>query len=108
MEDIYKLKSPCNTCPFNKKVKPGELGGSHPMVYIEQIHGPYWLPCHSHTNYKDPNWKRDFSKPQCAGAAIFRANLQIDNKMPEFLHHLPASNQVFKNEEEFLLHHLLG
>ena len=86
---LYAVKRPCAECPFSKTVQPGTLGGSDVSVYVGQAIGPFWLPCHMDTDFQDPNWKQDITKAQCAGAAIFRANLGISDYMPDFLHRLP-------------------
>lgn len=96
----------CPECPFSKRCAPGALGGSDPAVYIGQINGPFWLPCHLHKGYKDKETKPE-DVCQCAGAAIFRANLNISfPKLP--LLQLPPDNgeDVFKDYAEFLMHHM--
>jgi len=102
---------PCNECPFRRGIKPDcddsrSLGGSSPETYIGQASGPFYLPCHKHTNYSDPNWKQDLSKPHCAGAAIFRANIGVSEYLPEPLLKLPEDDEtVFGSNAEFLAHH---
>lgn len=43
----------------------------------------------------------------CAGAAIFRANIQVDQFMPEPLLKLPAGSDenVFDSMQDFIMHH---
>lgn len=99
---------PCKGCPFARDTAPGALGGkSGPEVYIGQTEGGFWLPCHK--NY-DPNqpqeWTADKVKDfsQCAGAAIFRANVGV--KLPAFALKLPEDKvKVFATYAEFLSHH---
>lgn len=100
-------KRACPQCPFSKQCEPGALGGSPPEVYVGQAFGPFWLPCHLHSDFDDPAWKSDTEKPQCAGAAIFRANLGIDSRLPPQLHRLPPGSDpdVFATFTEFLMHH---
>lgn len=115
-------KSPCNDCPYRRDVKschmdPSALGYSPPEVYIGQIGGPFYLPCHSYTDYNDPNWKSDNTKPQCAGAAIFRANTGVDENMinpltgergpmSKFFYRLPKDTSIiFSSFVEFYAHH---
>lgn len=99
-------KKPCKECVFRRDSSPGEMGGSPPGTYIGQSEGPFWIPCHLSTNYDDPNWKSDLKKPQCAGAATYRANLGIDHKMPDFLERRqPDHEAVFSEHREFLAHH---
>ena len=98
------VSTPCPTCPFRRTTKSGELGGSPVGTFIGQVNGPFWLPCHSCTNYSDPNWKTDYSTPQCAGAAIFRSN--VGWKGSAKLATLPADRTlVFGSFQEFLAHH---
>ncbi len=105
-EDSKRIKKPCKDCPYSKTVKPGALGGSNPDVYVGQGHGPFYLPCHKTCNFDDPNWKTDFESPQqCAGAAIYRANIGRDKIMPAMLHKLPKDDSVFGSPEELLAHH---
>lgn len=98
----------CAECPFNREITPGTLGGSPVETYVGQIVGPFWLPCHLHSDFDDPAWKDDLTKPQCAGAAIFRANLGIEQAMPAGLHRLPAGSDphVFVSLQDFVAHHL--
>lgn len=103
------VNEPCPECPFNRKVKPGTLGGSPVQVYAGQINGPFVLACHMHVNFDDPNWRAELNytnTPQCAGAAIFRANLGVSHRMPAALPRLPANHeQVFSTMSEFVEHH---
>ena len=100
------VRQPCPECPFNRQCPPGHLGGSPPDVYIGQINGPFYLPCHMHTEFSDPNWKKDMAKPQCAGAATFRANLGIADRMPAFFLAMPEDRaRVFASYEEFVCYH---
>lgn len=95
---------PCETCPWRRDAAPGALGGSHPFKYIGQVHGPFWLPCHN-----SPGYSNDCRNPQhrqCAGAAIFRANIGVSESLPEQLDRLPADREaVLSTPVEFLAHH---
>jgi hypothetical protein len=104
-EDTKKLIKPCKECPYSKTVTPGALGGSDPEVYVGQGHGPFWLPCHKTCDFSDPNWKQDYSAQQCAGAAIYRANIERANIMPGSLHKLDKSDLAFGSPEELYAHH---
>jgi hypothetical protein len=102
----FCVKKPCKECPFARSTTPGELGGSDPTVYIGQAMGPFWLPCHLHTEYSDPNWKQDTAKPQCAGAAMYRSLVGVDRLMPPSLHRLEGDPElVFSSPAELLAHH---
>lgn len=101
-----KVMTICPECPFNKDVRPGALGGSPPETYIGQAHAPFFLPCHMHCDFEDPNWKDKAGEvPQCVGAAHFREHIGVAKRMPDALLKRPASDQVFKDEADFLAHH---
>lgn len=100
------MKSPCKECPWSRTTEPGHLGGSSPQTFIGQVWGPFWLPCHSHTDYSDPGWKTDTSKPQCAGAAMMRDVTGRAPLLPPAIHRLRADlSKVFGSLAEFLAHH---
>lgn len=102
----HDVKKPCSQCPWIRTVEPNALGGSDALVYIGQVHGPFFLPCHHDCDFSDPNWKEKVDTQQCAGAAIFRANVGIESMMPDFLHKLPADEEaVFSNAAQFIAHH---
>ena len=96
---------PCRECPFRRKGLPGFLGGAPAEVFIGQAHGDFWLPCHLHSDYKDPDWKTDHSKPQCAGTAIYRANVCKSQKNESLLSLPPDRAQVFSEPAEFIAYH---
>ena len=104
-----KQKKPCKECPFRRdNTLEGEKpGGSSPEVYIGQALGPFWLPCHMDPEYKDKQ-----SDPgcvnQCAGAAIFRANVkdQVKYQLPDELMFLGQDKaMVFATFDEFYAHY---
>lgn len=97
----------CGSCPFSTKCEPGALGGSPPETYVAQTLLPYWVPCHSHLNYDDPNWKTDYSKPQCVGHAIMRQYEGVAERMPEKLINIVPyeDNPVFGSLVMFYAHH---
>lgn len=105
-EDSKSMKKPCKDCPFSKTVIPGGLGGSDPSVYIGQGHGPFYLPCHKTCDFTDPDWKDNIqNQKQCAGAAIYRANIERQQFMPDSLLKLDKDNSVFESPEELYAHH---
>jgi hypothetical protein len=110
--NLTDVKKACPQCPFRRDITPGYLGGSPVGKYIGQIIGPFILHCHMH--YQDKDYKSQqekgiklmVTKPQCAGAAIFRANMKITDRMPEVLHRLPEDHKTcFSNPPEFMAHH---
>lgn len=108
MENTKKLKKPCGECPFRKKnklVHNGKPGGSHPEVYVGQSEGPFWLPCHSDKAYADKNSDHKVVQ-QCAGAAIYRSNIGVSEKMPDAIHILPEDKKlVFESHADFVSHY---
>ncbi len=111
-KDTCRRKKPCPECPFSRAVEPGTTGGTEPTVYVGQAHGPFWLPCHIDPAYKG---KGDISNvkevDQCAGAAIYRSNIGIAEKIAGIpgdfkLHVLPGDTTlVFATPAELLAHH---
>lgn len=97
---------PCGECPFRRTIEPGALGGSSVETYLGQCVGPFAIPCHMRIDYSDPKWReKSFGTPQCAGAATFRSAIGADKLMPEGIHVLPPSEEVFATTGEFMSHH---
>jgi len=95
--------SPCGGCPFSRAIAPGELGGGRPETYVGQAVGPFWLPCHCSANYRGKETVAS-EVSQCAGAAIFRANIGV--QMPPALLSLPRDTEkVFSTLADFWSHH---
>ena len=101
-------KKPCKECPFarNNNLTGSKPGGADPTTYIGQSEGPFWLPCHMEKEYvgkqTDP-----LKVNQCAGAAIYRANVGVASKMPSQLLHLPENKEdVFASHAELLSHYV--
>lgn len=65
------------------------------------------IPCHSCIDYDDPEWRVKCSVHgavgECAGAAIFRSN--IDRPNPLVLLLPPDTATVFASHAEFVAHH---
>lgn len=99
-------EKPCGSCPFSKKSKPGELGGSPITTYLGQICGPFALPCHSQKGYKGND--TPIHAEGCAGAAIFRANIGVADMMPPGILTLEAHSDpnVFPTLTAFIKHHI--
>ena len=104
---MLKTNVPCSKCPFNKKIKQqkGKVGGRLPEVFISQASLPFLLSCHKDPNYKEK--ETDFKKTgDCAGASIFRSNIDVAKLMPEGISILPENKQdVFATKEEFLAYY---
>ena len=100
-------KEPCHECAFLRTCPPGLLGGSPVETYIGQALGPFSVPCHLQTDFRDPEWKdKAWDVQQCGGLAVFRTNIGIADRMPDALPCLPASSDVFATMAEFVAHHL--
>lgn len=104
---LCPVKKVCPECPFSRAVEPGALGGSHPLKYVAQAMGPFALPCHMHCDFNDPQWRqKSFATPQCLGAATFRANVGVQDRLPEAFERVPENHEdVFSSFAEFLAHH---
>lgn len=107
MRPDCKMGKPCGSCPFRRTIRPGQLGGSLPTVYIGQTLAGMRVPCHETIDYKLQDWKAQVDNQQCAGMAIFRGNLGLEGKLPEGIHVLPADESlVFPDFVSFLSHHM--
>lgn len=84
---------PCSDCPFARSSIKGWLGGSTAEEYLVIGHSDEPIACHMHDNQ------------QCAGAAMYRANVMKLPRNKEALR-LPAEcKSVFATPMEFLAHH---
>jgi hypothetical protein len=86
-------KTPCGDCPFTKAALNGWLGGTSIEEWIEILRSDRKIPCHA------------IRGPQCAGAAILRANICKSPRDKTVLA-LPADREtVFGSLQEFEKHH---
>lgn len=86
-------RSPCCDCPFRRDSLPGWLGGSTPEQFVRHAHADLPYPCHTKIG------------PQCAGMAIYRANICKSPRDPKAFR-LPADKvKVFSWPTEFINHH---
>ena len=89
----FSLRHPCGECPFSRQCTPGGTGGADPTVYVGQAQGAFWLPCHMDKDYnKESALDNAGMIAQCAGAAVYRANVGIDARIPSALLHLPEDH----------------
>lgn len=86
-------KQPCSDCPYRRDAIPGWLGGSTPEEYALLAHGEAMIMCHT---------KRG---PQCAGAAIYRANVCKNPRTPDHLRLPEDTVKVFSSMREFIDYH---
>lgn len=102
-------RKPCKECPFARHVQPAVAGLGDPCRYVGQAVGPFWLPCHEAPGYEENKFAPDNVEriPQCAGAAIYRANVGVLHKFSAaFLHAEKNTELVFASHAELLAHHL--
>lgn len=86
-------RKPCRDCPWQRTALNGWLGGLTADDWLQAAHGEARIDCHTRTG------------AQCAGAAIYRANMA---KRPRDLDtlQLPADRgRVFSHPEQFRQHH---
>lgn len=87
---------PCSDCPWARKALEGWLGGTSIDEWLAEAHGEARIDCHV------------LLGPQCAGAAIYRANVLKRPRNPDILR-LPADTAlVFAGPHEFRAHHAKG
>lgn len=86
-------KSPCSDCPWARRSLAGWLGSATREEWLGDAHGEARIECHT------------LIGAQCAGAAIYRANV---SKLPRdgSLLRLPSNPElVFADKHEFWDHH---
>jgi len=87
------LTGPCTDCPWARTALNGWLGSKSPETWLRHAMGEVKVDCHAHKG------------PQCAGLAIFRANICKLPRDPS-IQRLPADpKRVFASPGEFLAHH---
>jgi hypothetical protein len=85
-------KKPCSDCPWARKSIAGWLGGLTVQQWIMRVHSDDQIACHT------------LKGVQCAGAAIYRANVFKLPRDPECLK-LPADRKNVFGFNEFEEHH---
>lgn len=89
---------PCDDCPFSVYSINGWLGGHRPEDFIHIAMSDELYPCHALTGPKR-------EKLQCAGLAVFRANMCKIPRDKRALR-LPKDRvKVFLTTQEFIAHH---
>lgn len=87
-------RSPCSDCPFARKSLAGWLGRLSPQAWMQIIFGDGRVDCHTRVPM------------QCAGSAIFRANICKVPRDQTVLQDLKVDTiRVFATPEEFISHH---
>jgi hypothetical protein len=86
-------KKPCSDCPWSRESLQGWLGGLEPEQWIMKAMGDSPIDCHT------------IKGPQCAGSAIFRANICKSPRDPVTISLPQDKNRVFANLMQFIEHH---
>ena len=84
---------PCHDCPFARTAINGWLGNNTKEEWSAFVHGETLIPCHA------------LAGPQCAGAAILRANICKLSRDRSLLRLPSDRDRVFSNTREFEAHH---
>jgi hypothetical protein len=87
---------PCHDCPWRRKAIRGWLGKEKADVWMARAMGETWTECHTHADC------------QCAGMAIFRANVCKMPRYPVILVLKPNHELVFSSPQQFFDHHNLN
>lgn len=86
-------RQPCRDCPWRRIALKGWCGALTPLEWLQAVHGEAKVDCHIHTKF------------QCAGAAIYRANVAKQPRDQSLLVLKPDTKKVFARPEEFMAHH---
>jgi len=100
-------RKPCAQCPFARKTTKEYLDtrGDNGERFIGQAIGPFYLPCHMQQGFDNAMYRARDSV-NCAGAAIYRENIGVGDRMPEALGRMEADTEaVFASPAELLAHH---
>jgi len=88
---------PCRECPFRRVAPRGWLGNIPVDTFLEHAHSESVMDCHLGRG-----------KHQCAGAAIYRANVLKRTRNPDLIIELPPDREkVFAAPNEFREHHTI-
>ena len=107
------LRTPCNECPLRRDSKPGYLGGYTPEMYVEVLHSPASIACHSSPGFHEGDIAR---QRHCTGVAAFRANVEHVCQVRGYSTMAQAATEYvgkdtdryFASDEEFVEHHKPG
>jgi hypothetical protein len=89
-------RKPCSDCPWARDSLQGWLADLTPEQWIAAAHGETRMECHT------------LLGAQCAGAAIYRANVCKSVRDEATLVLPPDRRRVFAWSTEFLAHHKGG
>lgn len=86
-------KKPCGDCPWRRKATAAWLGGVDRDDWLREAHGEARIDCHT------------LVPAQCAGAAIYRANVHKSPRDRSLLVLPEDRARVFASPAEFREHH---
>lgn len=93
VQATHQHSKPCGDCPWTRKALPGWLGGETPQQWVATAHSDAHIECHT------------LLGAQCAGAAIYRANVCKSPRDSTTLR-LPSDRGiVFALPSEFVEYH---
>ena len=93
IETPCQHSKPCSDCPWARDALPGWLGSMTVEEWLASAHGESLIDCHT-------------MKPwQCAGAAIYRANVAKSCRDQSLLALDVDTERVFSSPQEFIDHH---
>lgn len=84
---------PCSDCPWARTALHGWLGNGTSEEWVHIAHRDDRVDCHVIVNM------------QCAGLAVYRANVCKSPRDPKILKLAPDRERVFATPFEFLEHH---
>ena len=84
---------PCSDCPWSRKSLHGWLGELSAQDWVMIAHGDNPIECHV------------LLRTQCAGLAIYRANVFKSPRDPKALKLPRDPTRVFTSPQEFIGHH---
>jgi hypothetical protein len=88
-----QITQPCTDCPWARTALPGWLGALTADEWLREAHGEARIDCHT------------LKGPQCAGAAIYRANMLKLPRDRNTLRLPKDKTKVFATPTEFKNHH---
>jgi hypothetical protein len=98
-------KKPCAECPWRREAERDYLGPHTAGEWVELAHTDSPIACHLTINGLFQDWSE---LRQCAGAAIFRANVYKTPRHPKVAKLPRDEATVFASDEEFIEHHTKG
>jgi len=96
------VPKPCAECPWRRDSVPGYLGPHSAEQWAKMAHSETAIACHM--TIREESWDAPGIR-QCAGAAIYRANVYKSPRNPEVAVMPRDTETVFTWDDEFIGHH---